>query len=80
LGRTQNRGAMTTEAYVPQKNAPGEVYQFDWSRDVVLVLSVTLTVKVAHVRLCPSRIMFAGAHMREGQEITSGPDMQYRKA
>lgn len=30
-GWSQNRGAMTAEAYVPLYYAPGEAYQFDWS-------------------------------------------------
>ena len=40
------------EAYVPLSFAPGEAYQFDWSHDVVLINGTTVTVKVAHVRLC----------------------------
>lgn len=32
---------------------------------------VTVTVKVAHVRLCHSRMMFARAYMREGQRLCS---------
>jgi transcriptional regulator with XRE-family HTH domain len=32
----QKRGAATAEAYVPLYNAPGEAYQFDWSREVIL--------------------------------------------
>ncbi len=30
---------------------------------------MTTTVKVAHVRLCHSRMMFARAYMRESQEM-----------
>ncbi len=67
-GWSQNRGAVTAEAYVPLYYAPGEAYQFDWSHEVVVVSGVTVTVKVAHVRLCHSRMMFARAYMRESQE------------
>lgn len=63
------RGAMTAEAYVPLYYAPGEAYQFDWSHEVVLISGVTVTVKVAHVRLCHSRIMFVRAYLRESQEM-----------
>ena len=35
----------------------------------MLIAGVTVTVKVAHVRLCHSRMMFARAYMREGQEM-----------
>jgi hypothetical protein len=35
---------------VPLSFATGESYQFDWSREVVLLSGVTAIVKVAHVR------------------------------
>jgi transposase len=35
----------------------------------VLINGTTTTVKVAHVRLCHSRMMFARAYMRESQEM-----------
>src|ERR1700730_17714122 len=57
------RGAATAGAYVPLSFAPGEAYQFDWSHEVVLVNGTTVTVKVAHVRLCHSRMLF-GARIR----------------
>ena len=63
------RGAATAEAYIPLYYAPGEAYQFDWSHDVVLIAGVTVTVKVAHIRLCHSRMMFVRAYMRESQEM-----------
>ena len=66
---SKSRGAMTAEAYVPLYYAPGEAYQFDWSHEVVLIAGVTVTVKVAHVRLCHSRMMFVRAYMRESQEM-----------
>ena len=63
------RGAATAEAYVPLSFAPGEAYQFDWSHEVVLINGTTVTVKVAHVRLCHSRMLFARAYPRESQEM-----------
>lgn len=63
------RGTVTSQAYVPLYYAPGEAYQFDWSHEIVLINGVTTTVKVAHVRLCHSRMMFARAYMRESQEM-----------
>jgi transposase len=63
------RGAAMAEAYVPLSFAPGEAYQFDWSHEVVLINGVTVTVKVAHVRLCHSRMMFVRAYPRETQEM-----------
>ena len=49
--------------------SPGEAYQFDWSHEIELINGVTVTVKVAHVRLCHSRMMFVRAYMRESQEM-----------
>ena len=63
------RGAATAEAFVPLYYAPGEAYQFDWSHEVVVIGGTTVTVKVAHVRLCHSRMMFVRAYMRESQEM-----------
>jgi transposase len=62
-------GAATAEAYVPLSFAPGEAYQFDWSHEVVLIGGTTVTVKVAHVRLCHSRMLFVRAYPRESQEM-----------
>ena len=61
--------AMTADAYVPLSFAAGEAYQFDWSREVVLLNGVTTTVKVSHVRLCHSRMIFVRAYPRETQEM-----------
>ena len=63
------RGAAMAEAYVPLSFAPGEAYQFDWSHEVVLINGTTVTVKVAHVRLCHSRMLFVRAYPRETQEM-----------
>jgi len=49
-------------AYVPLSFAPGEAYQFDWSYEIVLIGGTTVTVKVAHVRLCHSRMLFVRAY------------------
>jgi hypothetical protein len=54
-------GQATAAAYVPLSFAPGEAYQFDWSHEVVLLSGVTVIVKVAHVRLCHSRMLFVRA-------------------
>jgi hypothetical protein len=54
---------------VPLRFEPGEAYQFDWSHEVVLIDGVTVTVKVAHVRLCHNRRIFVRAYPRETQEM-----------
>jgi transposase len=66
---SKEQGAVTAEAFVPLTFAPGEAYQFDWSHEIVLIAGVTSTVKVAHVRLCHSRMMFVRAYPRETQEM-----------
>ena len=70
-GRTWSRehASQTTAAFVALSFAPGEAYQFDWSHEIVLVSGVTVTVKVAHMRLCHSRMMFCRAYPRETQEM-----------
>jgi transposase len=68
-GWQRERTATTAAAFVPLSFAPGEAYQFDWSHEVVLIAGVTVTVKVAHVRLCHSRMMFIRAYPRESQEM-----------
>ena len=65
----RERSAMTADAYVPLSFAPGEAYQFDWSHEVVLIDGVTVKIKVAHVRLCHSRMPFVRAYPRESQEM-----------
>jgi transposase len=64
-----SRAWATAGAFVPLQFAPGEAYQFDWSHEVVLIGGVTVTVKVAHIRLCHSRMMFVRAYPRETQEM-----------
>ncbi|WP_232627984.1 IS21-like element ISMdi27 family transposase [Methylobacterium sp. Leaf118] len=68
-GWKRERTAITAPAFVPLSFAPGEAYQFDWSHEIVLIGGVTTTVKVAHVRLCHSRMLFVRAYPRESQEM-----------
>ena len=59
----------SASAHVPLSFDPGEAYQFDWSHEIVILDGVTTTVKVAHVRLCHSRMPFVRAYPRETQEM-----------
>jgi transposase len=63
------RGAAAAQAYIPLTFAPGEAYQFDWSHETIVMNCVTMVVKVAHMRLCHSRMLFARAYPRESQEM-----------
>ncbi len=68
-GWRRTRTAVTAPAFVPLVFAPGEAYQFDWSHEIVLIGGTTTPVKVAHVRLCHSRMLFVRAYPRESQEM-----------
>jgi transposase len=65
----REHASQTASAYVPLSFAPGEAYQFDWSHEIVVLSGVTVTLKVAHVRLCHSRMFFVRAYPRETQEM-----------
>jgi transposase len=65
----KERGSVTADAYVPLSFEAGEAYQFDWSHEVVRINNATVVLKVAHVRLCHSRMFFARAYPRETQEM-----------
>jgi transposase len=68
-GWRQDHASTSVEAFVPLSFAPGEAFQFDWSHEVVLINGATVTVKVAQVRLCHSRMLFVRAYPRESQEM-----------
>ena len=68
-GWKRERASVTAQAFVPLVFAPGEAYQFDWSHEIVLIGGTTTKVKVAHVRLCHSRMPFVRAYPRESQEM-----------
>src|SRR5437867_5195701 len=55
--------------FIPQSFAPGEAYQFDWSYEMVDLGGRPTSVKVAHLRLCHSRVFLAVAYLREAQEM-----------
>jgi len=63
------QSGLQSAAFVPLSFAAGEAYQFDWSHEIVVLNGVTTTVKVAHVRLCHSRMLFVRAYPRESQEM-----------
>jgi transposase len=70
--RWRRQQSAPTSAFVPLSFAPGEAYQFDWSHEIVVLKGVTTTVKVAHLRLCHSRMPFVRAYPRESQEMVFG--------
>jgi transposase len=66
---SREHASQTAAAFVPLSIAPGEAYQFDWSHEIVVMNSVTVTVKVAQMRLCHSRMMLVRACPRETREM-----------
>lgn len=64
-----NQQIITTQAFVPLSFDPGEAFQFDWSHEDVFLGGVPITVKVAQVRLCYSRMSLVIAYHRETQEM-----------
>ena len=65
----RERSAVAAAAYVPLSFDPGEAYQFDWSHEIVIIDGVVTTAKVAHMRLCHSRMFYVQAYPRESQEM-----------
>jgi transposase len=59
----------TAAVFVPLWFALGEAYKFDWSHEIVVLGGATTEIKVAHVRLCHSRMAFLRAYPRETQEM-----------
>ena len=55
--------------FIPLAFSAGEAYQFDWSYETVELGGQVQPVKVAHLRLCHSRVFLAVAYLREAQEI-----------
>ena len=56
-------------AFVPRVFRPGEAFQFDWSHEDVEIAGTPMKVKVSHVRLCASRVVYVRAYPRESQEM-----------
>jgi transposase len=55
--------------FVPLIFEPGEAFQFDWSHECVHMAGMPVKAKVAHLRLCCSRMFLAIAYPRETQEM-----------
>ena len=69
LANVQVAAGEPVSAFIPLWFAPGDAYQFDWSHEIVVLDGVTTTVKVAHIRLCYSRMFLVVAYPRETQEM-----------
>ena len=67
--QASHRPSSGGSAFVPLVFTPGDAYQFDWSQEHVVLDGTTTLVKVAHVRLCHSRVFYLRAYPRETQEM-----------
>jgi len=65
----EERGHGPDQSYIPLSFDPGDAYQFDWSYEQAILGGVPQTIKVAHFRLCHSRMFFVVAYPRESQEM-----------
>lgn len=48
---------MATKAFVPLAFELGEVFQFDWSEEGIVIAGVYRGLQVAHIKLCASRAL-----------------------
>ena len=62
-------GGQPGDVFIPLVFDAGEAYQFDWSHEWVELGGKTVKVKVAHFRLCHSRMPFCVAYHRESMEM-----------
>ena len=65
----EENGHGPEQSYIPLSFDPGDAYQFDWSHEQAILGGIPQTIKVAHFRLCHSRMFFVVAYPRESQEM-----------
>mgnify|MGYP001815031239 FL=1 len=65
----EDQGRSPEQCYVPLRFDPGDAYQFDWSHEKAIIDGIPQTIKLAHFRLCHSRMFFVAAYPRESQEM-----------
>ena len=58
-----------TRAFVPLKFELGEVFQFDWSEERLVIGGVWRKLLVAHLKLCASRAFVLVAYPSQGHEM-----------
>jgi transposase len=64
------------QVFIPLVFEPGEAFQFDWSHESVQIDGLPVRVKVAHIRLCHSRLFLTVAYPRETQEMVFDAHMR----
>jgi len=58
-----------SKAFVPLSFSPGEAFQFDWSTEEIGLGGKLTRIKVAHIRLCHSRLFLSVAYPNEQLEM-----------
>ena len=59
--RAEHQGS-PTDAYIPLVFEPGEAFQLDWSHEKIVIAGAMTDVKIAHIRLCHSRLFLTVAY------------------
>ncbi|NQT68196.1 MAG: IS21 family transposase [Desulfobacteraceae bacterium] len=72
----QDNGHTRGQVFIPLVFEPGEAFQFDWSHESVQMDGLPVKVKVAHIRLCHSRLFLTVAYPRETQEMVFDAHMR----
>jgi transposase len=67
---------MGAQVFIPLVFEPAEAFQFDWSHEDVKMAGMPMRVKVAHLRLCYSRLFLVVAYPRETQEMVFDAHMR----
>lgn len=62
-------GQGIVNAFIPLLFEPGDAFQFDWSYERIELGGANVEIKVAHLRLCHSRMPFCVAYTRETLEM-----------
>ena len=73
--RQDNRRSQA-QVFIPLAFEAGEAFQFDWSHESVQMDGLPVKVKVAHMRLCHSRLFLTVAYPRETQEMVFDAHMR----
>lgn len=62
-------GGGSSSVFIPLSFDPGEAFQFDWGYEQIELGGANVKIKVAHFRLCNSRMAFCVAYTRESLEM-----------
>ena len=65
----RNNHAEGKKVFIPLEFAPGEAFQFDWSTEEIELQGILTRVKVAHIRLCYSRMFLIVVYRNEQMEM-----------